>query len=244
MHLPDRLAALGERNYRLLFTGQALSQLGDQMTPVAITFAVLDRGGSARQVGLVLGAGTASMVLLLLVGGAAADRLPRRALMVGADLLRLVVQGAAAGLLLSGAWRLWELAALEALWGVGAAFFNPALTGLLPQLLTGERLVQANALQNLASSLGAVLGPALAGVLVAAGGAGTAVAVDAASFAVSVCNLALVDSSTPGSAPGSAPGCSATCGPDGRPSRLAGGCGGSSSSSGSGTCSSSPPSSS
>jgi MFS family permease len=190
VRLPDRLGALGERNYRLLFTGQALSQLGDQMTPVAISFAVLDQGGTARQIGLVLGAGTASMVVLLLLGGAVADRLPRRLVMLTADGLRFVVQAVASLLLLSGHWQVWQLAALEALWGVGAAFFNPALTGLLPQLLKGERLVQGNALQNLSWSLGAVIGPAFAGVLVAAGGAGTAVAVDAATFVLSASNLA------------------------------------------------------
>ena len=192
VRLPESLGALRERNYRLLFTGQALSHLGDSMTPVAITFAVLDRGGSARQVGVVLGAGTATMVVLLIFGGAVADRLPRRAIMLCADGLRFVVQAIVAGLLFAGHWQVWELAALEALWGVGAAFFNPALTGLLPQLLSGDRLVQGNALQNLSWSLGAVVGPAMAGVLVAAAGAGTAVAVDAASFAVSASNLARV----------------------------------------------------
>ena len=189
MPLPDRLSALRERNYRLLFGGQALSQLGDQMTPVAISFAVLDRGGSARQVGLVLGAGTATMVLLLLVGGAISDRLPRRMVMVSADALRCIVQGAAAGLLLSGHWSILSLALLEMLWGVGAAFFNPALTGLLPQLLSGDLLAQANALQSLSSSLGFVIGPALAGLLVAIGGAGSAIAVDAGTFLASASNL-------------------------------------------------------
>jgi MFS family permease len=192
VRLPERLGALRERNYRLLFTGQALSQLGDQMTPVAITFAVLDRGGSAREVGLVLGSGTASMVVLLLVGGAVADRLSRRLVMLGADVLRFAVQGAVAGLLISGSWQVWELATLEAFWGVGAAFFNPALSGLMPQVLSGELLLQGNALQNLSWSLGAVVGPALAGVLVAAGGAGSAIAVDSATFAISASNLARV----------------------------------------------------
>lgn len=192
MRLPECLGALRERNYRLLFAGQALSQLGDQMTPVAISFAVLDRGGSARQVGIVLGAGTAAMVLLLLVGGAIADRLPRRLVMLSADVLRFVVQAAVAVILLTGHWQVWELASLEVFWGIGAAFFTPALTGLLPQLLSGDHLVQGNALQNLSWSLGAVVGPALAGVLVAASGAGTAVAVDAASFAVSALSLAHV----------------------------------------------------
>ena len=85
MRLPARLAVLRERNYRLLFAGQVTSVLGDEMTPVALSFAVLDRGGNARQVGLVLGSGAFTLVLFLLAGGVIADRLPRRAVMLGAD---------------------------------------------------------------------------------------------------------------------------------------------------------------
>ena len=177
MRLPRRLAALRERNYRLFFTGQALSTLGDSMTPVAISFAILDRGGTAAQIGWVLGAGTAAMVLLLLFGGAVADRWPRRRVMLVADVVRCAVQAAVAALLVAGHWHLWELVVLEALWGAGAAFFTPAMTGLLPQLLTGEALAQGNALQALSWSVGSVAGRALSGVLVATTGPGPAVAV-------------------------------------------------------------------
>jgi len=189
MRLPARLAVLRERNYRLLFAGQVTSVLGDEMTPVALSFAVLDRGGNARQVGLVLGSGAFTLVLFLLAGGVIADRLPRRAVMVGADAVRGAVQAASAVLLLTGAWRLWELAVLQAAWGVGAAFFTPALTGLVPEVVTAERLPEANALQGLTWSIGAVAGPALAGVLLATTGAGAALLVDAATFAVSAVTL-------------------------------------------------------
>jgi MFS family permease len=187
---PDQLAALRHTNYRRLFVGQLFSFLGDQMTPVAITFAILDRGGRAGQVGAVLAAGTATMVAFLLLGGAVADRLPRRRVMLTADLLRLAAQGGAAALLFLGGWALWELVVLEAVWGTGAAFFTPAFTGLMPQLLSGEPLVQGNALMNLSRSLGSVMGPALAGVLVGAAGPGSAVAIDAGTFLVSAIMLA------------------------------------------------------
>lgn len=190
MRLPARLAALREANYRRLFIGQLLSFLGDQMTPVAISFAVLDRGGSAAQLGLVLAAGTATMVLFLLIAGAVADRMPRRLIMLSADVLRGVAQATVAGLLLWGHWQIWELVALEALWGAGAAFFTPALTGLMPQLLVGETLVQGNALTSLSRSVGLIAGPSLAGILVATAGPGTAVAIDAGTFAVSALTLA------------------------------------------------------
>src|SRR5579859_6405673 len=189
MRLPARLAVLRERNYRLLFAGQVTSVLGDAMTPIALSFAVLDRGGNARQVGLVLGSGAFTLVLFLLAGGVIADRLPRRAVMVGADAVRCAVQAVSAVLLLTGAWRLWELAVLQAAWGVGAAFFTPALTGLVPEVVSAERLPEANALQGLTWSIGAVAGPALAGVLLATTGAGAALLVDAATFAVSAVTL-------------------------------------------------------
>jgi MFS family permease len=160
------------------------------MTPVAISFAILDRGGTAAQIGWVLGAGTAAMVLLLLFGGALADRWPRQRVMLIADVARFAVQATVAVLLVAGHWHLWELVVLEALWGAGAAFFTPAMTGLLPQLLTGEVLAQGNALQALSWSVGSVGGPALAGVLVATTGPGPAVAIDAGTFLVSAAMLA------------------------------------------------------
>ena len=189
MRPPSRLAALKDRNFRLLFVGQSLSNLGDQMTPVAITFAVLNHHGNARQVGDVLGAGTAAMVIFLLFGGAVADRASRRLVMLSADALRFVVQSGVAILLFTGHVSVLALALLSGLWGAGAAFFNPAMTGLLPQLLSGEELQAANALRGISVALGGVIGPAIAGALVAVGGAGSAVALDAASFAISALTL-------------------------------------------------------
>ncbi len=130
------------------------------------------------------------MVLLLLFGGTVADRWPRRRVMLVADVVRCAVQAAVAALLVAGHWHLWELVVLEALWGAGAAFFTPAMSGLLPQMLTGEILAQGNALQALSWLLSSVAGAALAGVMVATAGPGTAVAIDAGTFLVSAAMLA------------------------------------------------------
>jgi MFS family permease len=83
----------------------------------------------------------------------------------------------------------WQLAALSAVTGSATAFFNPASTGLMPAVVSPARLQQANALRGLAMAAGQIAGPALAGVLVAGAGAGWALAVDAATFAVSVAFL-------------------------------------------------------
>ena len=83
-----RLAVLGERNFRLFFTGYIASLVGSAMVPVALTFAVLDQGDGTAAVGYVLGAETVPLVVLLLLGGVVADRAPRRVAMVGADVVR------------------------------------------------------------------------------------------------------------------------------------------------------------
>ena len=82
----EELGVLRERDFRLLFTGHVISLLGDAMTPVALAFAILDLTGSAGDLGYVIAARSAPLVGFLLIGGVLADRLPRRLVMVGADL--------------------------------------------------------------------------------------------------------------------------------------------------------------
>jgi MFS family permease len=184
------IGALRERQFRLLFIGQSVSILGDAMSGVALAFAVLEIGGSASQLGLVLAAGAVPFLLFLLVGGVVADRLPRRGVMLTADVVRMVTQATMAVLLIAGVAHIWELAALQALRGTASAFFGPASTGLIPQTVSPERLQEANALRGLASAASWIAGPAIAGVLVAGAGAGWALGADAATFAVSAALLA------------------------------------------------------
>jgi MFS family permease len=184
------LGALGEREYRLFFTGQLVSLLGDAVTPFALAWAVLDLTGSARDLGFVIAANTAPLVIFLLVGGVFADRLPRRGVMLTADVARMAIQAATAALLLSGAAHIWELIVLQALAGTGTAFFNPASTGLTPMTVSAERLQEANALRGMSMGLAQLVGPALAGILIVTVGPGYALAIDAASFGVSAFCLA------------------------------------------------------
>lgn len=186
------VAVLGERNFRLFFTGYVTSLVGSAMVPVALTFAVLDEGRGTSDVGYVLAAETVPLVVLLLAGGVIADRLPRRVVMLSADVVRAVSEGLLAVLLLTGSPPLWVFMVLAGVIGAGQAFFNPALTGLVPLIASAPRLQQANALTSLANSTGQIAGPALAGVIVAAGGAGWAIAVDGLTYAISAACLALV----------------------------------------------------
>ena len=95
-----RLGVLGIRNFRLLFLGQATSAFGDRLAPIALAFAVLDLTGSATDLGFVLAAETAPMLLLVAVGGVWADRLPRQLVMLTSDGVRCAAHGATAALLL------------------------------------------------------------------------------------------------------------------------------------------------
>jgi len=185
-------AALRQPEFRLLFGGQAVSLLGDAIVPVALAFAVLDLTGSVSDLGYVLAARTIPLVGFLLAGGVFADRLPRRSVMIAADLTRLCTQGTLAALLILGQAQLWQLLVLLALHGTATAFFNPAVTGLVPATVTANALQQANALRGMAMSAAAVAGPAIAGILVATVGSGWALAADAASFAVSAALLGLL----------------------------------------------------
>src|SRR3954454_11037923 len=142
--------ALHDRDFRLLYIGQAVSLLGDGMVSVALAFGVLEVTDSASALGLVLAARMIPTIALLLAGGVIADRLPRRAVMVSAELLRMVSHALMAALLISGSAQGWSLGVLPAVTGAGTAFFAPASTALLPMLVRPDLLQQANALRGLA----------------------------------------------------------------------------------------------
>lgn len=183
---------LRERDFRLLWLGQATSAFGSSLVPVALAFAVIELTGSPSALGLVLSAGLLSRICLLLFGGLIADRLPRQQVMIAADALRAVTQAVVAGLLLTGTAHVWELLVLFALFGAGDAFFSPASTGLVRDTVSGARLQQANSLMGIGRDAARVSGPVLAGVIVAGVGPGVVFAVDSATFLVSCVSLALL----------------------------------------------------
>lgn len=185
------LRPLHVRNYRLFFIGQTASQIGSGMVPVAIAFAVLAHG-SASDVGYVLTAEAVPLVVFLLIGGVVGDRISRRLLMLLADCLRTLAEVALGLWVLEGHPPLWGFMMLSALMGVGQAFFNPAMTGIMPQLVRAEILQQGNALSGISTSTGAIIGPAIAGVIVAAANPGWAILADGATYFISVVSLALI----------------------------------------------------
>lgn len=176
------------RDFRWLFSGQVVSAVGDQLFPIAVAVLVLDGGGSAGDLGLVLAARFAALVLFALLGGVWADRLPRVRVLIGADAVRLL---AVIGLLgaASTSPPVPALAALTFLVGAGEAFFRPAYGALLPTVLPPDQLAAGNALSSASSQLAVVLGPALGGLLVAFADVHWLFVLDAVTFAVSLLTL-------------------------------------------------------
>lgn len=182
-----RATVLGLRDFRLLWTGQTVSAIGDQIFPIAVALKVVHAGGTPGDLGLVLLGRALAMVIFLIVGGVYADRLPRARVMIGADALRAVaVLGLA---LVPGRVPLAVLTALTFAVGAGEAFFRPAYGAVVPSVVPAERLTQANALTSVSLKTSLIVGPALGGFVVAVGGPGTALLIDAGTFLVSMVTL-------------------------------------------------------
>jgi len=187
-----RLGPFAERNFRVFFAGYATSLLGSAMSALALTFAVLGSGGGPADLGFVFAASVVPQVLVMLGGGVLADRIGRRPVMLVTDSVRLTVQACLAAALFAGRPPIWLFVLLAGLLGTGEGFFNPALGGLRAEIAPPEKLPDANALLSVAQSGAAVLGPALAGVVVAVASPAVVIAVDAASFGISVLSLSVL----------------------------------------------------
>jgi MFS family permease len=186
------LRVLRHQDFRLLFLGQAASQIGDQVVIVALALFITQRTGSPTDLGVVLAAQTLPLVALLLFGGVWADRLPRHRIMIVADLVRATLHATLTVLIFTGALRVWQIVVIEALFGAAQAFFQPAYSGLLPQTVPEELIQDARALTESVANVAFLVGPALATALVLGVGAGEAFAFDSATFILSALLLVRV----------------------------------------------------
>ena len=184
------LRPLRERNFALLWSGLTISLLGDGMYTVAIAWTAYELSSAPTALSLVGLAAAIPQLVLVLIGGVVSDRFERRRVMLAADVLRGAVVATIGVLALADVLRLWQLVALVALYGIGTAMFAPAITALVPDLVPHDRLLEANALNQVSRPLMLrFLGPALGGVLIATAGVGWAFIVDAGSFVVSIAAL-------------------------------------------------------
>ena len=186
------LDALRESNFRWFFCSGVTTALGSSMTPVALAFAVLHLDNSAGALSHVLATYMAAQVCFVILGGLAADRFRRTLVLQGSYLLGALSQGTVAVLLLSERASLTSLIVLEAVNGAAAAFALPAVQGVVPQLVARTQLQQANAAMSFARRGAMILGPAIAGALVATVGPGWAIAADATGFALGALTLTRV----------------------------------------------------
>ena len=133
------LRPLAGRDFRLLFSGETISLLGDQFHFVALAWLVLQLTGSGLAVGTVLMVAGIPRAIFILVGGAFADRASPRSVMLISNALRAAFVGVLAILVLSGSAELWQLYVLAAVFGIVDAFFWPALSAMVPMLVVEDR---------------------------------------------------------------------------------------------------------
>ncbi|HEX2182360.1 MAG TPA: MFS transporter [Rubrobacteraceae bacterium] len=191
--IPAALRPLRHRDFRLLWTGLAVSLVGSGLWLVALAWQVIELGGGPTELSLVTALYSVGLLAFLLVGGVAADRLPQRLLMLASDVVRAVVLLVLGLLSVSGDLRIWHLAAGSLVIGAGEAFFFPSYTAILPRLLPEGELLAANGLEGTLRPLAQqAAGPAIGGVAVAALSPGVAILAGALTYVVSAgCLLAM-----------------------------------------------------
>lgn len=185
MRVPRVFEPLRHRDFRLLWTGQTLTLLGSFVSQVAYPFQIIQLGGSALELGALASIYTASSLVFLLLGGAVADRVPRRILIIVTELASGVITGAMALLGFAGVLQIWHLYVAVALFGAATSFSVPAMGALIPELVPEEILVPGNAIRGLSRQASRTGGPVIGGLLVALAGPASAFAFDALTFFMS-----------------------------------------------------------
>ena len=186
------------RDFRLLWGGETISQLGSQVSLLAIPLlAVRTLHATTFQMGLLTAASTAAFLIVGLPAGVWVDRIRRRWVMIGADLGRVLALGSVPIAYAAGVLTLAQLFVVTLAAGVLTVFFDVAYQSYLPALVGRDHLVEGNAKLTGSEQVATVAGPSIAGGLVQALGSAAAVAVDAASFLVSGVALAAIRAPEP-----------------------------------------------
>lgn len=181
--------SLKHRSFALLWSGQALSRLGDNVYRLALAWWVLEKTGSATVMGTVFILSYTPMLVFALIGGVTVDRFSRVQVMLVADLLRFFLLMAVSFLSFGGLLQLWHVYLASTVLGAVEAFFQPAYTAVVPDVIPREAWVSANSLTSLTKQLAKIVGPALSGSILKLGSTSTAFAVNAASFLISAACL-------------------------------------------------------
>lgn len=173
--LPRALSPLRHSGYRWLAAALVLSLTSSGLYLLALVWQVIELGGGPAALSLVSTGMAVGMLLTTLLGGALADRVPQRRILLAVAVAELAATSTAAGLSLAGLLQLWHLAATSLLIGLAQGLYYPAYSALVPALLPADDLLAANGLEGfLRPLLLQAAGPAVAGAIVAAGSPGMA----------------------------------------------------------------------
>jgi DHA3 family tetracycline resistance protein-like MFS transporter len=186
------------RAFLFLWLGQTISRLGDSLHRIALAWWVLEKTGSATTMGTVLIFSFAPMLIFLLIGGVAVDRLPRGRVMFASDILRGFIVAIVATLAFAQTLQVWHIYIASIVFGFVDAFFQPAYSAIVPEIVPRDALPSANALTSLSARITGVAGPALGASIVVFGGTPFAFAIDAATFFTSaLCLIPIIRVATP-----------------------------------------------
>jgi DHA3 family tetracycline resistance protein-like MFS transporter len=187
------LTPLRRRDFGLLWTGMAVSLLGDGIYFVAVAWQVYALSNAPTALSVVGVAWTLPTVVFLLFGGAVSDRLERRRVLIAASVTEALAIGLIGVLSVTGQLELWMLLVPVAVYGAAEAFFLPAFEAIVPTLVDRDEYTSAAALDNFMRPLAVqMLGPAIGGILIAVTSPGVAFLADAATFVVAVCALLMM----------------------------------------------------
>ena len=181
---PRPWTVFSSASFRKLWAATTLSLFGDFFSYIAMAWLVLQLTRSSLALGTVLVVQALPRAVLMVVGGALADRISPRLTMLGSMGLRAVFVAPLAVLVLTGRVQMWEVYGFAVVFGIVDAFFMPARTSILPKVVADHELEPGNAVLNVTAQASVILGPVLGGLIVAGFGIGWAFAGDAACFAL------------------------------------------------------------
>lgn len=175
------------KDFSLLLGGQAVSQIGDKFHMIAISLWVLESTGSTAKMGTVLAVSWIPAVVLSLFSGAFIDRYDRKRIIVGTDFLRGAIIGLFALLFCFDYMNFYLILIMQGVLSANAAFFDPAIPAVVPQIVKKEDLTRANSIQQFVRGISTIAGASLGGICASAFGYLAVFAFNAASFIFSGC---------------------------------------------------------
>src|SRR5438874_9070227 len=192
IRLPAAVSVLGERDFRVIWIGSAISLVGTWMQVIAQGLVVLQLWNSAFALGAVNFANATPTLCVMLFGGVLADRSDKRMILIVAQAVMAALAAIVGVLVLTGAVQFWMLIVVTAVLGVAIGYDMPAYQAFLPELVPPEKIGQVVALNSSTFHGSRMVGPAIAGAIIAALGFSAAYFLNAASFLAVIVSLLII----------------------------------------------------